>query len=136
MYERQYKYISEHKEQYAAYARKNYRANKEKWVARNKHWRLQNAEYIRRTQRENKRKRKLWAIEYLGGKCKDCSAIFHPAVYEFHHRDPALKDRDPSKMLQLSLERLTIELDKCDLLCANCHRLKHHIWENQVDVAQ
>lgn len=55
-----------------------------------------------------------------------CQGIFHPAVYEFHHLDPTTKDRDPSKMLSLKWERVTTELDKCILLCANCHRLIHH----------
>ena len=85
-----------------------------------------NKEYVLQKQREDKRKRKLWAIEYLGGKCSSCGETFHPAVYEFHHTDPSTKDRDPSKMLQLSLTRLTEELDKCVLLCANCHRIEHH----------
>jgi predicted HNH restriction endonuclease len=83
-------------------------------------------EYIRVKQRESKRKRKLEAIEYLGGKCRKCENIYHPAIYEFHHKDPITKDRDPSKMLSLSWNRLQNELDKCDLLCANCHRLVHH----------
>ncbi len=95
-------------------------------------WRDINKEYIRAKQRVYKRERKLKAIEYLGGVCKKCGGTFHPAVYEFHHRDQTLKDRDPSKMLQLSWKRLQEELDKCDLLCANCHRLTHH-QENYLD---
>lgn len=89
-------------------------------------WFDANREDQRRKQRDKKRERKAWAIEYLGGCCSRCSKTYHPAVYEFHHRDPAQKDRDPSKMLQLSLVKLTAELDKCDLLCANCHRITHH----------
>ena len=105
---------------------KYYYKNKDKSAAKAKAWRERNKDYVRDKQREDKRLRKLWAIEYLGGICGSCGEKFHPAVYEFHHKDPTTKDRDPSKMLGLSLKRLQDELDKCSLLCANCHRLLHH----------
>jgi 5-methylcytosine-specific restriction endonuclease McrA len=89
-------------------------------------WRDNNKEYRIEYQRRTKRDRKLKAIAYLGGVCTDCGNKFHPSVYEFHHINPEDKDRDPSKMLSLSWERLSAELDKCKLLCANCHRLEHH----------
>ena len=122
-----YSDLSEKKKQQSRDAAlKWYHANKEAAAFKAKQWREQNKEYVIQKQREDKRKRKLWAIEYLGGKCSKCGQVFHPAVYEFHHTDPQTKDRDPSKMLQLSKERLTNELNKCVLLCANCHRLEHH----------
>lgn len=105
------------------------KSNPEKWKAyrlRRKRWEAENKPSIRTKQREDKRARKLLAIELLGGKCLDCSGVFHPAVYEFHHRNPEEKDRDPSKMLQLSWEKISNELEKCDLLCVNCHRIRHH----------
>ena len=109
-----------------AVALRYYHGNKEKCAAKAKAWREKNKDYVINKQREDKRKRKLEAIAYLGGKCSICHGDFHPAVYEFHHTDPSTKDRDPSKMLQLSWKRLAAELDKCKLLCANCHRLEHH----------
>ena len=107
-------------------ALKYYNANKKQAAIRAKNWRDSNKEYIRTKQREDKRIRKLWAIEYLGGACNSCGQIYHPSVYEFHHKDPSTKDRDPSKMLSLSKEKLQQELDKCVVLCANCHRMEHH----------
>ena len=76
------------------------------------------------------RARKLTGIEYLGGVCKRCGGEFHPAVFEFHHRNPAEKEYSPAKASQQSWENFKKELDKCDLLCANCHRMTHHDWEN------
>lgn len=117
-------------EERIAYRRKHallyYYRNKEKCALKAKNYREANKEHVRTKQREDKRNRKLLAIEYLGGKCDTCKEAFHPAVYEFHHTDPSTKDRDPSKMMALSWERLEKELDKCKLLCANCHRLEHH----------
>jgi hypothetical protein len=111
---------------YRKAALKYYHENKEKCAEKAKKWRLNNKEYIIEQQRLKKRLRKLEAINYLGGKCEKCGLEFHPSVYEFHHKDPTVKEKDPSKMLQLSWLRVVKELDKCSLLCANCHRLTHH----------
>jgi hypothetical protein len=78
------------------------------------------------------RERKLMGIEYLGGKCQRCGGEFHPAVFEFHHKNPAEKEYSPSHALQQSWENFKMELDKCELLCANCHRMTHHDWETGV----
>jgi predicted HNH restriction endonuclease len=114
------------REYHREHARAWYHANKERAAVKAKAWRLNNLDYIKTKQREDKRKRKEQAVQYLGGKCQKCNGEFHPAVYEFHHTNPETKDRDPSKMLSLKWERVTAELDKCLLLCANCHRLTHY----------
>lgn len=120
------KYRKANPDIYRKAAIKYYYANKEKSAARNAKWRAENKEYVKTKQREDKRQRKIKAIEYLGGVCNNCGLSWHPAVFEFHHKDPETKDRDPSKMLQLSWARVVAELDKCVLLCANCHRLEHN----------
>lgn len=125
-YENTEKYRKKHPDISRKCSLEYYYANKEKAAEKAKKWRDDNLEYRREYQKQYKRERKLKAISYLGGKCQACSGEFHPAVYEFHHIDPSTKDRDPSKMLSLSWERLTSELDKCKLLCANCHRIEHH----------
>jgi hypothetical protein len=74
------------------------------------------------------RKRKLMAVEYLGDRCEHCHQQWPLAVYEFHHKNPTEKDYDPAQALQLSWENFKMELDKCMLLCANCHRMEHHTY--------
>jgi len=69
--------------------------------------------------------RKLWAIAYLGGCCVDCGYDKHWAAFDFHHRDPETKEFDWSKLRLRSIESMKKELDKCDLLCAICHRIRH-----------
>ena len=71
------------------------------------------------------RQRKLKAIEYKGGKCERCDYDKYPDVLEFHHRDPEEKEANWTKMRLRSWDKIQQELDKCDLLCANCHREVH-----------
>jgi predicted HNH restriction endonuclease len=123
---RQERYRKKNPELYALAARRYYAANKEKCLTRHRQWYEDNKESVTTKQREKKRARKLWAIEYLGGQCAACNQVVPPAAFEFHHLDPETKDRDPSKMLHLSLDRLKLELAKCQLLCANCHRIAHN----------
>jgi hypothetical protein len=68
------------------------------------------------------------AIEYKGSKCVDCS-ISYPendcCIFDFHHRNPDEKESDWKKLRLRSWNKIVIELDKCDLVCSNCHRLRH-----------
>ena len=65
------------------------------------------------------------AVEYKGGKCLDCNLITDQyCVYDFHHIN-GKKDFSLSKFKHKSLEWLKPELDKCILLCSNCHRIRH-----------
>ena len=83
--------------------------------------------------RDKRRQRKLDAIKYLGGKCQRCNGIFHPSVYDFHHRDRSEKEGNFSYFRDSKWEYLVQELNKCDLLCANCHRLTHSEMENNFE---
>jgi hypothetical protein len=68
-------------------------------------------------------------VEYKGGKCIVCGYDKCLAALDFHHRDPKEKDFGISQFRCVSFEknkeRVTKELDKCDLVCANCHREIH-----------
>lgn len=64
-------------------------------------------------------------IAYLGGKCKKCSYDNCPDALDFHHRRPEEKDFKPSTLRLSSWAKIKKELDKCILLCANCHRETH-----------
>lgn len=68
---------------------------------------------------------KLLIIEYLGGKCADCNLVDIPNVYDCHHLDASGKDFAPGERAGRSFESMREELDKCVLLCANCHRKRH-----------
>ena len=69
--------------------------------------------------------RKKDAIVYKGGKCIKCGYNKHQEVLEFHHCDPSKKDCDWKKMRLKNWEKILKELDKCVLVCSNCHKEKH-----------
>ncbi len=76
--------------------------------------------------------RKLAAFKLLGGKCssKDCplpdnGMKFDPCCFDFHHRDPNQKEFCLKSLSSKSWSRVLLELEKCNLLCAICHRLEH-----------
>ena len=68
---------------------------------------------------------KLAAVEYLGGKCQRCGWKGLLPAYEFHHRDPSNKDFNIGNVANRKWEVILQELEKCELLCANCHRIEH-----------
>jgi predicted HNH restriction endonuclease len=75
--------------------------------------------------RERHRRSKQNIVKMFGGKCTDCGGEFHPAVYDFHHTDPNTKEGHIKDFIKLGLKGARSELDKCVLLCANCHRTRH-----------
>lgn len=78
-----------------------------------------------RYQTERRQKIKRQAVEYLGGKCQRCGLKTDRVVaYDFHHKDPNEKDFMISKQAK-SFKSIKGELDKCELLCAICHRFEH-----------
>lgn len=63
------------------------------------------------------------AIEYKGGKCNTCGYNKCTGALEFHH--PRKKNFGISEGNTRSWVRMKPELDKCLLVCANCHREIH-----------
>jgi hypothetical protein len=76
-------------------------------------------------QRQKRRDIKKKYVEYLGGQCVRCGYNRCLAALDFHHRDPKEKEFTVSQYRRLSFEWVKIELDKCDLLCRNCHAEVH-----------
>lgn len=81
-----------------------------------------------------RRRRKLQPLKDLvqrvkeGASCARCGFIGLAACFDFHHRDSERKDFTISSAVgnwQMTVERLQREIDKCDLVCANCHRIIH-----------
>ena len=74
---------------------------------------------IHTKKRHDERKKR--ATEYLGGQCQCCGFKKALSALQFHHRNPAEKEGQWNKVKNWHEEKRKKELDKCDLLCANCH---------------
>lgn len=84
---------------------------------------------------EHRRKTKLKAIAYKGGKCEKCGYSKYPQAMVFHHTDPNSKDFAIGQDgVARSWERIMGELDKTTLVCANCHAEIHHEWNEKENV--
>ena len=74
-----------------------------------------------------RKKLKAMALEYKGGKCAKCEYDRCSAALEFHHEDPDFKEFGICESGNTrSWDAVKAELDKCVLLCSNCHREAHH----------
>lgn len=70
--------------------------------------------------------KKTKAIEHLGGKCYICGYNKCHQAFDFHHKDPSEKEFELCDFwLRKSWDELIKELNKCILLCSNCHREFH-----------
>ena len=83
-------------------------------------------DYLIRAVAKRRKQIRLKAIAHLGGKCMKCGYSKYPEVLEFHHKDSEQKDFNVSRKGHCrSWERVKKEIEKCVLLCANCHRELH-----------
>lgn len=74
-----------------------------------------------------KRKFKKSCIEYKGGCCSICNYSKCDTALEFHHLDPKEKDFTIADTVTYKFtDSIKLELDKCILVCANCHRELHY----------
>ena len=68
---------------------------------------------------------KIKAVEYKGGKCSICGYDKCNRSLDFHHRDPNEKEFEIGSSKVLNWTKIKLELDKCDILCGNCHGELH-----------
>ena len=75
----------------------------------------------------HRRKTKEELVVYKGGKCEICGYDKCLCALDFHHLDPTQKDFTISDSnIYKNLDKLKEEVDKCILVCANCHRELHY----------
>src|SRR5215207_10371996 len=98
-----------------AYHRLYYEKNKSRYFAKNR-------------RNKNRQRNRLRAIlwEAKQRPCQDCGVVFHPWVMEFDHRDGSTKLAAVGNLAGRGCRdaRLLEEISKCDVVCANCHRMR------------
>jgi hypothetical protein len=69
-------------------------------------------------------KRKIWKVKEDSG-CIDCGEKYPHWMLDFDHKPGEVKIDSPTKILHMySWEKAIIEIKKCDIVCANCHRIR------------
>ena len=67
---------------------------------------------------------KLALISAFGGKCLHCGNVYPAAAFDFHHLGN--KEHSISRLINDGpVKQICLEVSKCVLLCANCHRIEH-----------
>jgi hypothetical protein len=102
----------------AEYQKKWYQKNKAIQIARNE-------------QNKKNKKEKIKKYKEERG-CSRCGEK-HISCLQFHHKNPNEKESDINSLIKrnLSIEKIMIEIEKCEVICANCH-FKHH-WNGRLD---
>ena len=91
-----------------------------RWYAKNK--KSEKAHVARR-----RKEIRDWFVDYRSNlQCSMCKEN-HPATLDFHHKDSGTKDLTVTHMTYYGYSRDAIkkEIEKCIILCANCHRKLH-----------
>ena len=57
--------------------------------------------------------------------CIDCGGSFPPECMDFHHVN-GNKVKTVGQMVNFGMDRILEEVAKCELICANCHRIRHN----------
>jgi hypothetical protein len=83
---------------------------------------------------EKRKNSKIKAINYKGNCCVKCGYNKNITALDFHHLNPKEKEITPSRLNGKSWEKLKKEIDKCILLCANCHREEHQKIDDKIEL--
>lgn len=107
----------------------------ERQAAKQKRWREAHPDACRAAyMKAHEQKRQLLCSARSQG-CIRCGEK-HPACLDFHHRNGKLnKLGNIGQIRRYSFPRILAEIEKCDVLCANCHR-KHHYDERQKQLSE
>lgn len=86
-----------------------------------------NTEKVKTRARNQSRRNAAWLREYKAKlRCNRCG-MDNPATLQFHHLSRDEKDIDVAAAVNRgwALARILREIEKCEVLCANCHSIEH-----------
>lgn len=96
-------------------------------LSQDQRWHYKNREWNTKRSMQRQDRQRAWVHEIKQDRgCRDCGET-DAACLDFHHRDETAKWMKVSKLVNLGygLSDIRAEIAKCDVLCANCHRLEH-----------
>jgi hypothetical protein len=96
---------------------------------KNKRERIRNPYNYQDTEGATRIKNKEIFVDLMGGGCNRCGFNEFLTSLDFHHVNPEQKEYAPTRIIAKNFDKAYIELDKCALLCKNCHTaLRYKLW--------
>jgi hypothetical protein len=106
------------------YDRRRFKQFKKLKYRQSKKWRRANkVKWVDYAKRRLERRHAFLAI-FKRKPCMDCWGWFEPCQMDFDHRDSKTKYKTVSQLGFANMKVILKEIAKCDLVCANCHRLR------------
>lgn len=85
------------------------------------HYEANKPYYFKRNRRRQKELQAFLRELKHNKRCKDCKKRFPYWQLQFDHLDPSSKLANVSSLTTRGKKKLLEEIEKCDLVCANCH---------------
>jgi len=88
-------------------------------------------DHLRALKKKYRNKKKHLMLAVKGNKCVHCGIEFdgtNACIFDFHHVVPASKsfNLNAQTAQNVAMDKMLVELEKCVILCTNCHRLHHN----------
>ena len=93
------------------------------------------ADFYRNRSKKRRVEMRAWFDKIKEGlECETCGET-HPATFDFHHPDPTQKDFSVSEAISRfgKKEKILVEMEKCMVLCSNCHRKLHWKFRHETE---
>lgn len=104
--------------------------------AANKTYRQSNPDLFKARAKAHRQKRLGLMLKFKSQPCKDCGNTFPPYCMDFDHREPDEKLFSISGQQTCSEALFLAEVAKCDVVCANCHRIRTFKDKAYIDAAR
>ena len=103
----------------------DYEKRRDKYIKEAALWNKNNKDKVSAVRRKIRESRRAWLDGLKSGPCVDCGNFYHPCVMDFDHVRGD-KFRNLAAMSGFPETVILDEIAKCDLVCANCHRMRTH----------
>lgn len=85
---------------------------------------IKNPSYFNKKNHERREKNRKWLNEIKKSPCVDCKKLFPPICMDFDHIDGVKIGNIGNMLNDVGIESLKKEIEKCELVCACCHRIR------------
>jgi len=118
------KWSKAHPEHRAAICAAWYKDHRAHVKEKSRDYAKEHKEQVKAKDKDYDRRRRAFVNTLKARPCHDCGGTFPPCCMDFDHRNPSTKKGLVSRMFRRRMSLLLEEIQKCDVVCANCHRIR------------